>query len=324
MRFTWSVILLLVCSIAVSADDYPSQPLTMVVGFGVGGSADRMARAIAPVLSEEIGQPIQVINLPGAGTMLAANSVLVRPADGYTLFASTFSPYLLNTILDGNAKYGISDFAYLNFQWFDEDLIAISKASKFQNLGELLEEIRTRPKTVRASVVKGSAGHLMVKLLLETAGIPQDHLNLVAYNSGGQARAAVAGGVVDFIVISAEGTESIREYLRPVAIIAEETNQQWNVPTLNQVLAPMGLQAPILPGSIRGIATSSAFRTAYPERFQKVVEALQRTLARDDLREQLKRSDIGYRWIGVEKSNQLLKDNFEAFDKYSYLLNGYK
>ena len=76
----------------------------------------------------------------------------------------------------------------------------------------LLEAIRTRPKTVRVSVSSRSAGHLTVKLLLDIAGIPQDNLNLVTYSSGGAARAAVAGGIVDLIVISAPGTEAIREY----------------------------------------------------------------------------------------------------------------
>lgn len=304
----------------IKAQDFPDQPFTLVVGFGVGGSVDRMARAVSNYLAEELGQPVQVINRNGAGTLLAANYVLGRPNDGYTIFASAFSPYLSNTILEGNADYSIDDFSYMNFQWFDEDLIALSKASKYKNLQELLDAIRTKPKTVRASVVRGSAGHLMAKLLLEVNGIPQENLNLVAYNSGGQARAAVAGGVVDFTVISAEGCESIREYIKPVAIVSDLPNQEWNAPTLNEALQELGLSAPILPGSIRGFATTTEFNKNYPERFNFISAALERTLQNPELQELLQRSNIGGRWIGPLQSTQIMDTNFEIFKNYSYLL----
>ncbi len=308
------------CSSVVHAQDFPDQPFTLVVGFGIGGSVDRMTRAVSNYLAEELGQPVQVINRNGAGTLLAANYVLGRPHDGYTIFASAFSPYLSNTILEGNADYSIDDFSYINFQWFDEDLIALSKASKYKNLQELLEAIRTNPKTVRASVVRGSAGHLMAKLLLEVNGIPQENLNLVAYNSGGQARAAVAGGVVDFTVISAEGCESIREYIEPLAIVSDVPNKEWNAPTLNEALDVLGLVAPILPGSIRGFATTTEFKTAYPDRFNFISSALERTLRNPELQELLQRSNIGGRWIGPLQATDIMKTNFEIFKNYSYLL----
>jgi tripartite-type tricarboxylate transporter receptor subunit TctC/ABC-type molybdate transport system substrate-binding protein len=304
----------------VGAQDFPQHPITMVVGLGVGGSADRMARAMSRHVGEELGQPIRVINKKGAGTLLGANYVLSRPHDGYTVFASTFSPYLINTILEGNAEYGIEDFAYLNFQWFDEDLIALSKDSRFTDLPGLLQAIRSRPKTVKASVVRGSAGHLMTKLLLEVNGIPQENLNLVAYNSGGMARAAVAGGVVDFIIISAEGSESIREYLRPLAIVSDRPNPAWNVPTINEALRPLGVEAPVLPGSMRGFAVSAQLKRDYPKRFELIAAAFRLALENEELQAMLDEANIGGRWIGPERAAEAMRSSFEVFKNYSYLL----
>ncbi len=303
------------------ADDFPNKPLTVVVGFGVGGSADRMARSMSAYLAAELGQPVQVINKKGAGTLLASNFVLGRPHDGYTLYASGFSPYLTNTIIEGNADYTIEDFAYLNFQWFDEDLIALSKRSKYKSLLEVLEAIRSKPKTVRASCVRGSGGHLMAKLLLESMGIPQENLNLVTYNSGGQARAAVAGGVVDFIVISAKGSESIREYLNPQAIVSDRPSDDWGVPTLNQVLQPVGVEVPVLPGSVRGYATSAKFKEDYPERFELLASAFEKALQTDELQKLLDQGDIGRRWVGPETSERMMRKNFEIIKQYGYLLH---
>lgn len=317
-----SLIITSLLSLSVLADEeaYPTQPITMVVGFGVGGGTDQMARAVSTYFAEEVGQPVQVVNKKGAGTLLAANYVLSKPSDGYTIFASGFNPYLTNTILEGNADYTLDDFAYLNFQWFDEDLIAVYKDSKYQSLPELLEDIKAHPKTVRGSVVRGSGGHLMANLLLELYGIPLDSLNLVTYNSGGKARAAVAGGVVDFIVISAKGSESIREYIRPLAIVSEEDELDWNAPAINKALAPLGIEAPVLQGTIRGFATSAKLKQEHPERFKFLAEAMKRALANPDLKAMLKRSSISGRWTGPEKSEEIMRRNFAASKKYSYLL----
>lgn len=303
-----------------TAQEYPVKPVTMVVAFGVGGSADRMTRAMSNAVSEELGQPVHVINKKGAGTLLGANYVLEQPNDGYTILANTFSPYLLNTILEGNATYTLNDFAYVNFQWFDEDLIALYRNSPFRDLPELLEAIRTKPKTVRASVVRGSAGHLMAKLLLEVNHIPQENLNLVTYNSGGLARSAVAGGVVDFIVISAEGSETIREYIRPLAIVSHQTDMMWNAPPINEALKPMGVRVPVLPGSVRGFATTAEFKRQYPHRFDALVSAFRSALEKDELQLRLDSSDIGGRWIGPEQSEEIMRTSFAVFKDYAYLL----
>jgi tripartite-type tricarboxylate transporter receptor subunit TctC len=311
---------LLTVSTLAQANTFPDKPITMVVGFGVGGGTDQMARAVSTYFAAELGQPVRVVNKKGAGTLLAANYLLSRPHDGYTIFASGFNPYLTNTVLEGNAKYTLDDFAYLNFQWFDEDLIAVYKDSKYQSLPELLEDIKAHPKTVKASVVRGSGGHLMAKLLLELYGIPSENLNLVTYNSGGKARAAVAGGVVDFIVISAKGSESIREYIRPLAIVSDEDELDWNAPAINKALAPLGIVAPVLQGTIRGFATSAQFKRNYPQRFAFLTAAMKRTLENPELRALLKRSSISGRWTGPEQSERIMKFNFEASKKHSYLL----
>ncbi len=306
---------------AMQTDEFPSRPVTFVVGFGVGGSADLMTRTMSGYIAAALGQPVQVINRRGAGTLIAANYVLEQPHDGYTVFASGFSPYLSNTILEGNAEYTIDDFAYLNFQWFDADLIALNKDSEYADLPALLAAIRERPKTVRASVVRGSGGHLIARLLLELAGIPQENLNLVAYNSGGPARAAVAGHVVDFIIISEGGTESIREYIRPLAIVSDERHPDWDVPTLTEAIAPTGIDMPILPGSIRGYATSAELKRRYPERFDKLARALQTALENEELQALLDNASIGRRWIGPERSERTMRETFGIFRDYAYLLN---
>ncbi|MGM0700862.1 MAG: Bug family tripartite tricarboxylate transporter substrate binding protein [Pseudomonadota bacterium] len=305
---------------APAAADYPDRPIDLIVGFGTGGSADRMTRAMSNYLSEELEVPVRVTNRPGAGTQVSANYILSQPDDGYTVYASTFAPYLTNTILNGGAEYEIDDFSYINLQWFDLDLIAANEDTGYEDLPSLIEAIRENPGEVRASVVQGSAGHMMVRLLLEEAGIPQDNLNLVTYNSGGEARSAVAGGQVDFTSISAQGSEGIREFLTPLAIVNDERIDQWDVPTVNEALEPLDLEVPVLQGSMRGFAVTAETERQYPERYEVLAEAIQNALARKDVQEHLASNDIGGVWVGPERSNELMKTNFEVFKKYADLL----
>ncbi len=302
------------------ANDYPrKKPINMVVGFGIGGSADRMTRSMTSFLSDELETRVKVINKKGAATQIAANYVLKKPADGYTIFASTFAPYLANTILWGNAKYKITDFDFINIQWFDFELFALNKNSKYNSIMEIIQAIKDKPKKIKAAVVQGSGGHLMLKLLLEKFNIPQENLNLVTYSSGGKARTAVAGGQVDLIAISAQGSESIREFIKPIAIVKDKRIKQWDTPTLNEAIASSNIKLPVLSGSMRGFAVSKELKEKYPKRYIKLVDGLKKTLANKNVQNFLKKSDIGYTWIGPEQSNQLIQESFEVFKSYSYL-----
>lgn len=303
------------------ADNYPNKPVNFVVGFGVGGSADRMTRAMSSFVAEELGQPVKVINKKGAGTQIAANYVLNRPDDGYTVFASTFAPYLPNTILKGNASYTINDFSYMNFQWFDFELIAVNKDTPYQDLASLLKAIKEKPKSVKAAVLQGSGGHLMAKILLEKNGIPQENLNLVTFNSGGKARSAVAGGQVDFMIVSAQGSEGIREFIRPLAVVRDNPSDRWDAPTINDALKPVGIEVPVLTGSMRGFAVTNEFKNKYPERYNKLTQAFENTLARQEVQKFLKSSEIGGVWVGPERATQMMVDNYEAFKTYKHLLD---
>jgi len=313
--------LLMSSATSVIADNYPTRPIEAVVGFGTGGSADRMTRIMSNYLSQELGVPVRVTNRPGAGTQIAANYIINAPDDGYHIFSSTFAPYLTNTILAGNASYSVDDFSYINFQWFDQDLVAVNKDSGFNSLAEVLETIKNEPGKVRASVVQGSAGHLMARILLEAYDIPQNHLNLVTYNSGGEARTAVAGGQVDLVLISAQGSESIREFLTPLAIVSEERVEQWDVPTINEALEPLNIEVPVLQGSMRGFAVTAEFERRHPDRFNKLVQAMQNALSKKELQDELRSHEIGGLWVGPEKSTQMMKENFETFQKYAHILN---
>jgi tripartite-type tricarboxylate transporter receptor subunit TctC len=88
-RIFTSLLLCFVCVQLISAQTFPSRPITVVNPYPAGGSADNLIRALATHLSQDLGQPVLVENRPGAGTTIAAAYVAKAKPDGYTLLLSS-------------------------------------------------------------------------------------------------------------------------------------------------------------------------------------------------------------------------------------------
>jgi len=70
---------------AASAQDYPTRPIRLIIGFGPGGLGDIAARAMGQVITKSTGQAVVVENMPGAGAANAALALMRSPPDGQTL-----------------------------------------------------------------------------------------------------------------------------------------------------------------------------------------------------------------------------------------------
>src|SRR6266576_4295169 len=102
---------LAVAAPTASAQNYPTRPVRIVVGFAAGGTTDLVARLMARWLSERLGQQFVIENRPGASANLAAEAVARAPADGYTLLALT-STNTINATLFDNLSFDLNrDFA---------------------------------------------------------------------------------------------------------------------------------------------------------------------------------------------------------------------
>ena len=94
-----------------NADNYPSRPIRLIVGFPPGSAADITARLVGDVMSGTLGQQVVVEVRPGAGSSIAAEYVARSPADGYTLFMGTLSN-VTNAVTSSNLPFDfVKDFA---------------------------------------------------------------------------------------------------------------------------------------------------------------------------------------------------------------------
>jgi tripartite-type tricarboxylate transporter receptor subunit TctC len=170
---------------AVAADkpkDFPNRPLTIMVGFGAGGSSDVGVRILAEALKKVIGQPVLVENKPGAGGQVMWTDFKnnAKP-DGYTL-ALINVPQLQTTVFDPVRKpaFTMKDFQPVANHVQDPGAIFVRTESPYKTLEDLLKDAKARPKQVKASTTGiGSDDHLSVLDVERKAGVQFNIVHLV-------------------------------------------------------------------------------------------------------------------------------------------------
>jgi len=183
-------------SMAVShAQDFPpKRPVTMVVGFAAGGSADIAARIIAKKLSENIGQNVVVDNKPGAGGNLAHGQVAHGPADGSMLLFGSIGPLTISPHLMKLRYDPLKDLAPITMGVVFPNVLVVPAGTGIKTLADYVAKAKREPgKLDFASTGPGSASHLAGELLNDVAHINTVH---IPYKGGAPALQDVLGGRV--------------------------------------------------------------------------------------------------------------------------------
>src|SRR5205823_14328271 len=107
-------LMLLICAwmLPATAQDYPSKPIRIIVGYAAGGGNDLIVRVMAPRLSEGLGQPVIIENKPGAQAIIATEYVAKAAPDGYTILMGPTGPMAMNPATYARLPYSSTrDFA---------------------------------------------------------------------------------------------------------------------------------------------------------------------------------------------------------------------
>ena len=181
------------------AQDYPARPITMVVPYGPGG-LDSQFRVIAQVAGRQLGQPIVVLNRPGAnGTLGPVQVTRTAQPDGYTVSGQAATLLRQPHLVKGDWN-PVTDFSWIIGLGAQSCAVAVREDSPIRNLRELVERARTRPDSLSyATPGTGGTLHLLMADLTRRAGVRCVH---VPFNSGGEAVTALLGGHVDAGVYS--------------------------------------------------------------------------------------------------------------------------
>jgi tripartite-type tricarboxylate transporter receptor subunit TctC len=217
------------------AQDFPSKPITIVVGLAPGGITDVTARLFADAVSRNIGQRVLVENRQGAGGALAAAAVQKATPDGYTVLIFSGSQHAAVPALQ-SAPYDPLKYTPVTLLFDISTLIVVPDSLPVKSVAELLALGKTKPGGLSfGSPGVGTPSHLQAALIASLTKTPMQYVH---YRGGGAMAPDLVAGRVDFALSSytASGSQIAAGKLRVLAIdAAKRWDKMPNVPTLTEV-----------------------------------------------------------------------------------------
>jgi len=217
---------------------YPERPITLVVPYAPGGSADALARVLAVRVGMKLGTSVIVDNRPGASGTIGASFAAKAAPDGYTVLYDA-TPYSINPHLFPRMPYASNALQPLALVALAPNIVIVRAESPVKTIKDLVGKAKAEPgKMNYASGGGGTVQRLAAELLRQRLGLDMVH---VGYKSGGPAIVDVTGGQVDFMfsTIAASYPLVSSGKLRALAVSSPQRSPRLpEVPTLGETVAP--------------------------------------------------------------------------------------
>jgi tripartite-type tricarboxylate transporter receptor subunit TctC len=208
------------------AEDYPNQPVKIIVPFAAGGGADVVARIVAQGLGDALGQPVIVENRAGAGGSLGATYVAQSPPDGYRLLMGTVSTHGTNAAVYSKLGYDpVKDFTPIALVASAPLMLIAGPQANVKSVSELVAAAKARPDQLSfGSFGTGSINHLAAELFNSMAGIKTIH---VPYRGSAPAMTDLIGGRIDFAFDGPTALSYIQA--KTVSLLSVANPSRWSV-----------------------------------------------------------------------------------------------
>lgn len=178
---------------------YPNKPVKLIVPFTAGGGGDTLARLVMLRAARELGQPIVIENLAGAGGNVGSATAARAPADGYTLLYGTNGTLAINqTIYKSPGFNPLKDFEPVSQLTQLAAMVVVRPTLPANSMAELTRLLKANPgKYTFGSAGNGTTSHLAGEIYKSRAGVSAVH---IPYRGGAQAMTDLIGGQVDFMI----------------------------------------------------------------------------------------------------------------------------
>ena len=219
---------------ATAQSTWPNKPITLVVPYAPGGTADTLARVLAQHLGTRLKVSVVVLNKAGASGVIGAASVAQAPADGYTVLYDA-TPLSINPHLQKLPFDAAKDLQPVALVGVTPMLVVVPKNSPYNTLQELIAAAaKASGKLTFCSGGQGTVQYMGAELFNQGVGIKMLH---VPYRAGGLALQAILAGEVDmgFFNLPALSSHIKGGALKPLAITSAKRNPLFpNVPTISE------------------------------------------------------------------------------------------
>ena len=268
IHFACACIVSVFAATAQAADIYPTKPITLINPYAPGGPADVIGRIVGKELSDDLKQPVVMLNKAGAGAAIGATFVAQSPHDGYTLLLGTAAAHSVTPVLTEVAYDGLKDFKFIGMAGSVFSVLVVHPSVAANNLKEFIALAKSDPGKLNfATTGLGTSTHIGAQMLQQGTGIKLAH---IPYKGAAPAlNDLVAGQVqVGFANISAVKGFIDSGLLKPIAFAGPKRSEALpNLPTFAEsglpgfesstwyvVAAPAGTPQPVVDRLARAIA----------------------------------------------------------------------
>jgi tripartite-type tricarboxylate transporter receptor subunit TctC len=292
-----------------AAQNYPTQPIKMIISFGAGGGSDVIGRIIAQRLHEKLGQPVVVENRPGAGGMLGNEAIANSPKDGYTLGIMT-AGQIIAPVMTKSPRYDTLKAFDSVGQIATAGLLIVTRPdSPFKDIKGLVAAAKASPGKLNfASPGFGATQHLAAELFKQVAGVDAQQ---VQFRTSGEALAALLSKQIDVLF------DTVTALLGPV--------QSGQVHALavtgrDRFPATPDVPAAIESGVVPGYDVTTWYGLFGPKGMPKPVvtklnATLNEILEEPAIRERLTKAGVVLKGSTPEAFDKFMADEFEKWTK---------
>jgi tripartite-type tricarboxylate transporter receptor subunit TctC len=271
---------------AVARAEYPEKPITMIVPWTAGGSTDQTARVLAKAAEQSLGQPIVIINQPGATTTIGMAALAAAKPDGYTIGTLSSSGYLI--ALQGRQLPfdPINAFSYISYYGDNVIGIAVRSDAPWKTLQDLVEDGKKRPGMIKYGTAGvGTTQHLTTEAIQFSSKAKFVH---IPQQGSAVSMPALLGGHVDFLTETSVWAPFVEDgQVRLLAVTTPKRSKLYpDVPTLEElgykslrsvqaIIGPAGMPEPIrakLETAFRKALSDKAFQDTMDRMSMDIVD----------------------------------------------------
>lgn len=333
MKKIFALLLALVlCAAALSGcgdngsqkDSYPKETVTITVAYSAGGSSDKLARMVQPYLQEALGVNVVVENQGGAGGQIAAETFLRKDADGYNLLAVNV-PGIYYTVALQDTTYGYDDLVPVWVESYDPIIMLALSGSEFNSLGDFIEGAKANPGKYSVGFAAGGGQQATAQWLADNLDLD---INLVSYDGGSDASAALLGGHVDVIFGDAYARVDLVTEAKALGIGSAQSNSAWpDAVPFNEQLKDYGVALPSdeFQARMGCYFVSAKLLEDYPDRYDQLIAAFEKAAADEAYVQALKDANVYDSMVlasGKEYSEQMQQMANEVETVVAPMLSG--
>jgi tripartite-type tricarboxylate transporter receptor subunit TctC len=322
MKRSTSVFLFLACLVSSgfqaswgAEDDYPTKPIQLIVPFAPGGSLDITGRIVGQKLKDYLGQPIVVINKPGAGSAVGARVLASAPPDGYTIYLASGSTFGFLHLLVPGFNYEIKDFAPIAAIATNTSVFAVNSEVPVKSLPELVAYVQKNPGKLNfCTTGLGGLNHLQFEMFKTLVKEKNNGLQLdlphVPYNGVAPALTALRSGQVQVCTLPYSGI--LKNYegkgIRMIAVMRPQ-----RIPSIAQVPTCGEQGYPEMDGNNSMVNFTAPAGTPAPI-LAKLEAALQKTMQDNDVRQKLDDIDAAPTFMNAKEMKEWLEGDVRKWE----------